>query len=60
MANSIAHVLENCCNPLWWETCVDCGNTVNDQHGDWCINCGGWICDKDWEEHKKYCLAKKH
>jgi len=60
MALSLQKIMEECCAPMWWETCIECGRLVSDQEGDWCPNCGQWVCDKDMDKHRKRCLSRKH
>ena len=44
----------------FWEECVRCGKNVRDDGGDWCVNCGQWICDDCWDIHEERCLRAQH
>ena len=39
----------------FYEECVQCATRVRDDEGEYCVNCGQWVCDKCWERHKGWC-----
>jgi hypothetical protein len=38
------------------EECIVCHQTTDEMGGEWCVNCGGWVCNGDWNRHRKTCL----